>query len=316
MICRQNTTRDAASTSPAKYTSPPDFARSAKNLHGSKPAGSNPATGCPMPTKALQRSHFGAVKLHAKSNAQKMRVRKQQPSKSNQMLHYAICFVMRSGSNWLCDLLKRAGLGVPAEYYFPLSFAERSSRHEFPANPHFHPSTKTPADYWRNIEQSQGQVVGLKLGWQSFEVLQSEVEISDLDLKYLYLTRRDKLRQAISWYRAGCTKRWTVFNQAKSAEPPFNLAEIDKHLGYIAEHEQHWETYLNGKQHLRLEYESMSLETIDEIASFLGLEIGNRPTTSYQILRDDLTEEFVRRYRNSKKQFTDGSQSSDDGCTE
>lgn len=215
------------------------------------------------------------------------------------MLHYAICFVMRSGSSWLCDLLIQAGLGVPAEYYYPLGFPERAARHEFQANPRFNPSVETPADYWRNVQESQGDVVGVKVHWQAFKVWQHEVDLGALDLKHIYLTRRDKLRQAISWYRADRTQRWSVFDQPRSSEPPFDRADIEKRIGYIAQYEQFWQTYLSDKRYLPLEYESLGAETIDEIAEFLGIEVDQRPDSFHQIMRDELTEEFVRLFHES-----------------
>ncbi len=217
------------------------------------------------------------------------------------MIHYAICFVMRSGSNWLCDMLSNAGVGVPSEYYFPLDFDERTSRRRLPSNPKFNPRAATPAEYWRNIEKSQGDVVGLKLGWQAFEKMREEVDVSALELQHIYLTRRDKLRQAISWYRAGHTKRWTTFNDRQVSDPPYDEAEIAKHLGYIDSQEASWECYLSGKPHLQIEYEDIGIHTVYEIADYIGAKVVREPQTSHKPIRDELTESFVEQYQSTNR---------------
>ena len=134
-------------------------------------------------------------------------------------MYYVICFVNRSGSNYICDLLKNAGIGNPTEYYYPLDFRKRV-RFQFRANKKFDPQATSPAEYWRRVCESQGNIVGVKANWNAFQVFRSEVDIRDLDLRYVYLTRKDKLRQAISWYRADHTEKWSSFAPSAREDPP------------------------------------------------------------------------------------------------
>ncbi len=210
-------------------------------------------------------------------------------------MYYVICFVNRSGSNYLCDLLKSAGIGIPAEYYYPLDFRKRV-RCQFPANKKFDPQASGPAEYWHRVCESQGEIVGVKANFDAFQVFRSEVDLRLPDLHYIYLTRKDKLRQAISWYRADHTETWSSFAPSAREDPPFDRAQIDKYLRYIRENEQNWEQFLADKKYLPLIYEELGPQTVFEIAAHVGVSVTDAPRSGFSIQRDATTEEFVRLY--------------------
>lgn len=212
---------------------------------------------------------------------------------------YLVCFIMRSGSNYLCDMLKDAGLGNPTEYYFPYQFEERVSRPGFAANKRFNPQARTPREYFRNILESQvGPAAGIKCGWHSFQVMRDELGeyFETLNVRYIYLTRRDRLRQAISWYRAAYTQQWSRFDPPGRREPPYNRDEIAKYLHYIELQERSWEDLFSRFRVLRLTYEELDHETPQQVAHFLRLPAPRLAPSNYRVQRDLTTESWVKRY--------------------
>jgi len=69
------------------------------------------------------------------------------------------------------------------------------------------------------------------------------------DLHYIWLTRRDKVRQGISHYRAMETKVWRTSDVSKVApvEPPFNFEAIQSLVQLCTWEDQAWQDFF--RQH-------------------------------------------------------------------
>lgn len=201
---------------------------------------------------------------------------------------YIICFVNRSGSSHLCSLLAHAGLGVPQEYYLPTEFSARRV--------HWNVEDPDPANYLSSIAQKQGDVAGVKINWNHFQLLLQETDINKHDLRYIYLTRRDKIKQAISWVKAMQTGSWSCHSKPLHI-PIYDSAAIDAQYNMILDQEFKWTQWLANKNHLKLEYEDITVDTVNMIADFLGVQTKTSPTSAFQIQRDDLNEEWERKYR-------------------
>jgi LPS sulfotransferase NodH len=231
-----------------------------------------------------------------------MRMRLLDPS--NQKL-YIICFICRSGSTYLCELLSRAGLGLPQEYYFPYEFATRAEKwHKL--TPFYGPglpnsATHNPAAYLDAIISIQQPVAGMKCTPKSLQCLSNESNelLQAIQPTYFYLTRRDKLQQAISWYRATATERWSSNDSTTKSDPPYSLPAITKYLDLITEHEQLAEELLANAAPIRLFYEDLSPHTVWRISDQLQVE-PLRPwntRVTLQIQRDNTTNEWATRYQ-------------------
>src|SRR4051812_30708315 len=125
-------------------------------------------------------------------------------------LSYVVCALPRSGSSLLCELLFETGLaGAPAEYFDAQQmgrFSERWNARDFGA-------------YLRALlERKTGPngVFGFKA--QFFQLAEAfpdgELDAAFPSLRYVYITRRDRLRQAISWARAVQTGWWASDHEA------------------------------------------------------------------------------------------------------
>jgi LPS sulfotransferase NodH len=169
---------------------------------------------------------------------------------------YLVCATQRSGSTLLCELLKDTGVaGNPAEYFearhdtgrppHPGDYLERLPRtgvgiRDDPTPPQAPPysSLEGLADYRAHLERTfrlgttANGVFGAKLMWSQIPELQALAgelpEYSGLtdrglletlfdDPLYVWVTRGDKVRQAVSLWRALQTRSWRL-EQGPDAE--------------------------------------------------------------------------------------------------
>jgi hypothetical protein len=121
--------------------------------------------------------------------------------------------------------------------------------------------------------------------------------------RYVYLTRRDHLRQAISLTRAIQSGQWRSMD-LPNATPCYDAASISHEMQSLKDEETDWEDFFtrNGVCPYRLAYEdlvSAPQEVITGLLTFLGHE---GPTTiSFAETRhgrqaDDVTEQWLHRY--------------------
>ena len=126
------------------------------------------------------------------------------------------------------------------------------------------------------------------------------------NLSYIWLTRRDKVRQGVSWYRAMMTERWrsTDPGDGSTSRPDFDFEAIDHLVGVSIADDLAWEHFFqqHGIEPLRVVYEDSERapgEVVERIHRYVGLESPARPAqreTRHQRQADDLTDDWVRRY--------------------
>jgi LPS sulfotransferase NodH len=191
-------------------------------------------------------------------------------------------------------LSRVGGFGTPLEYYYPYDFEKRKEHWHSRKIEH---AVDTELKWVQEVLNRQA----LKCTWDAYQKFLEEAgELKDnIQMKYIYLKRRDKFRQAISWQRAIESDRWTSLEPQKS-NPEYNREKIATCLEWINQYEEKWEKYLEDVDHLKLEYENLSYMTIETIEKFTGrirereLELDSNHT----IMRDDLTEDWISRFNN------------------
>src|SRR5919201_517480 len=147
-------------------------------------------------------------------------------------LSYVVCATPRSGSSFLCEVLSSTGVaGRPEDYFWNLPFwSAHWGLTDFPgfAQRLLHEGTTANGVFGSKLMWDQLDDVGkqfatlLSLGDAGPpEVLAAAFP----NLHYIWLTRRDKLRQGISYSRAMETKVWRSTDVSKVArvEPRFNF---------------------------------------------------------------------------------------------
>ena len=230
-------------------------------------------------------------------------------------ISYMICATPRSGSTLLCEALRNTGLaGNPDEYFGPM--------HVDRWNKKWH--TNSERDYLEKvIAQGQGEngVWGgkvMRVYWQNvIEHLQSAVssiEITEMELlnfcfpglKYIWITRRDKVRQAISWMKflQGSAWYWEAEKPQLLEGLEFKPDVIEDFILQTTIHETAWFEFFRelGVQPYIVVYEDFihSYEdTAKDILQYLGIPYPEKLVFNPRRIKkqaDVLTDKWVQRY--------------------
>lgn len=231
---------------------------------------------------------------------------------------YLICSIERTGSSLLADGLARTGVaGYPREYFHPgflrgLAMQRELSRY---------------ANYFAGIIQAgttANGVWGGKMHWSHMEglmaVLRYTPEYRGIsaptimasifpNLRYIWLIRQDRLRQAISLLKAQQTNTWREIAgqttaRVPAAIPTFDAVALDGLMQEIMAHEIAWQHYFAacGAQPYTVTYEDLHrthAETIRQILRFLDIDVPTSLMIAAPRLKmqaDVLSEEWVQRY--------------------
>ncbi len=214
---------------------------------------------------------------------------------------YLICSIPRSGSNLLCGLLSGTGLaGAPTELFHP-DIVRLLKRHW---------SVETTDEYVAELlarKTGPNGVFGAKAHWGQYHPLFGEADPREIlpHLTVIYITRRDHLRQAISWVRALQTLRW----QSNHATRPdraveFDAGHITRKLGRIGREEDAWRALFDryAIDPHEIVYEDFIADQAAVIRDVLAL-VGVEPPSDIALAQppltrqsDDLSDQWVDRY--------------------
>jgi trehalose 2-sulfotransferase len=251
-----------------------------------------------------------------------------QMSEPTPRLTYLVCATPRSGSTLLCDVLTRTGVaGRPREYWeaLPDTGLPRQPREYLPElaedelGPLLPPVRRgaplPPFPERLRDAFAQGTtpngVFGAKVMWgylpPVLDGLGAPPEDSLPDLHYVLVRRRDKLRQAISLWRAVQTQEWSREHPAGDDEGRpelvYSAAAIDALERQLADQERAWERWLGGRPvaPLVLDYEDYAeapQHAVAAVLAHLGVAVPAElpATTRMQRQSDGLSEEWRRRH--------------------
>jgi LPS sulfotransferase NodH len=216
---------------------------------------------------------------------------------------YLIATTSRSGSTHLCRMLAATGrLGEPDEYY----------------NPRLRPAwmklwgATDDAEYFQQLvarTSTPNGVCGIKVATTAFEHLRTSLGTSFdlLDVRYIWLRRRDTLRQAISLYRAESTDiwHWPAGAPRPTACPAFDAARIERCRREIDTANGYWRDWFAGEAALtplELWYEDVTADpraAIEQICRHIGVSNENLPTPRNElcVMRDETTDAWCAQLR-------------------
>lgn len=120
-------------------------------------------------------------------------------------------------------------------------------------------------------------------------------------LGLVLLKRRDRLRQAISLVRSVQTNKWTSAESAIGAEA-YDYAAICEAYVKTERYYSFWSAYLDlfELDHDLLYYEDLVDDPapyLDALSKHLEVRIDDVPVSALKVQRDDLTEEWLARFR-------------------
>jgi LPS sulfotransferase NodH len=184
---------------------------------------------------------------------------------------YLLCMTPRSGSSFLSDILGQTGSVGIAKEHFPTS-------PEDPL-PSWLAQCGSLEDAFRILqEDAPSGYFGIKGGlFQMFPLISEGVFAGPNSIfKHLYLTRRDRVGQAISLARAVKTNEWHS-SDAPAPDPDLSFEDVLFYLRYIRSMAADWETVFSALQinPLHLYYEDLITDpsgTFERIRQHLDVQ--------------------------------------------
>ena len=212
---------------------------------------------------------------------------------------YLICTLERTGSDYLCWLLRSTRrMGDPREWYNDrqprLAHVDRTG---MPFLETLAAETASPNGVF-GIKVMLGCLGRFGVLGQWSEVCQRYAP------RLVWLRRRDRLRQAISRYRAIVTDQWQLArgDAPRGTRVPFDAAAIWDSYHKIEHWEQCWESDLRqlGVRPLAAWYEDVVADPQGAVEAICGLVGVRAPAVQparcpLAVQRDELTELWVRR---------------------
>jgi LPS sulfotransferase NodH len=229
------------------------------------------------------------------------------------------------------EALRHSGVPrKPHEYFDPqrhaniihrLAFRELPDGVHRPANPLWAPESYDRYLRWA-LEQgtTPNGVFGAKLMWgylgdfatllrgidgNAGRAVPDLLEASFPNLRYLQITRRDKVRQAVSLWKAVQTQAWRQGHDrtAPAIEPTFSFRAINYLVRLLTAHDASWDAYFLGlgTEPLKITYEELAEAPERVVRGVLDhLEIPVPPDLEVcapplAVQADERSEEWVRR---------------------
>jgi LPS sulfotransferase NodH len=229
-----------------------------------------------------------------------------------------VCMTPRTGSSYLCDALKATHLtGIPEEYYTVANISELLAMH----------NTSDFLDAHKKIIQRGMTTNGyfaakLSTGRGGFEQMAemlaeinrgknddstTQIKTAFPNLKCIFLTRRNKVRQAVSWWKAVQTNQYVLrAGDSKVANDKliYNYDAISDLLQQSTIREAGWQAFFEAMditphtvvyEDLMSDFEGSMRHLLDA----LDLQDVEVPSTERTVRSqsDELSIEWIERYR-------------------
>ena len=225
---------------------------------------------------------------------------------------YLICTTPRTGSWLLCSMLESTGVaGRPEEIFHADTLGGKPRK---TIRQHLQAAV-------RRGTRSQ-RVFGGKVHWSQYRLaaqrLAVETKTSDEglpmllaeqlpDLTYVWLSRRDKVRQAISYYRATESGQWwrTAHDPISPCdETKFDFDTIERLHTYLVNHDANWRAYFDrlNLDPIIIHYEDLAEDPWQSTLDVLQAAGIRAPRISPQVPHlvrqaDVLSESWLLKYR-------------------
>ena len=243
---------------------------------------------------------------------------------------YIICSTPRSGSTLLCDLLTATNEAGKPQSYFMSQFYAEWAEHLNVAMDGWASQQSFDQSYLKAVLKEgvgETQVFGLRLQRESLEGLSLRLKhffpdsTSDKDRfkvafgtkYYIYLSRRDKVAQAVSLLRAEQSGLWHINTDRTERErlkkgyaPMYDDKAITEMVATLEEQDVSWERwfYQQQIQPIKVVYEDLSTNfktVLISILSKMGIDSSFAESAESKTAKmsDSESEGWVKRFRDS-----------------
>jgi trehalose 2-sulfotransferase len=243
---------------------------------------------------------------------------------------YIICGTPRSGSTLLCDLLAGSGVaGRPNSYYRPPSIADFAEEMGVPLAAGAAGFDRAYLAAVLKAGRGDTGVFALRLMWDAVAPLSERLDRLFPDLAtdalrferafgpvtYLYLSREDKVAQAVSRLKAEQTGLWHVAADGSDRErsgPPrsavYDAERLSTFIAEVARDEAAWERWFSAQRiaPFRLTYDQLAADpraVLARVLTALGLDAARAAGVAVRTSRmaDAESLAWVARYENARE---------------
>jgi LPS sulfotransferase NodH len=234
---------------------------------------------------------------------------------------YVVCATPRSGSSLLDEALKNTGImGIPDEYFLPRNQCQWQRDW----------NTPTFSEYLTEVLRrgtSPNGVFGMKMMWGYFNHFSKQIQhlpgnhyrttherltSTFPELSYIWIRRRDKVRQAVSHAKARQTNVWAVTSEAApvaTRKPVFSFQQLHFMVHELEAHDAAWQRYFatHDIHPYIVFYEDFVEhyeETVLNIMRYLHVPVPREAQFAPRLLRkqaDAESEEWVQHYHDLEK---------------
>jgi LPS sulfotransferase NodH len=230
---------------------------------------------------------------------------------------YVLCTTPRTGSNFLCEVLSGIGVaGNPQEYFWNIPVWQKQW------------GVSDAGSYLDRIAQegaTPNGVFGIKMmNWHLDECAAMVAETPKRSLPppllsavfpnvhYVWLTRRDRVRQAISLHRAHQTGQWRNTDaevRSPAREPSFDFELIDLFVDALMLGDAEWQDYFTsaGVRPFTLVYEDFIQDPAQaglDILHYLRIPVPEQVALAHWQLErqaDAISDQWAEQFRELKQ---------------
>lgn len=211
-----------------------------------------------------------------------------------------VCSSPRSGSSLLCEYLCLSGrAGAPTEFFDDEQMARFAALW----------GTRGLDEYVAALlarKTSPNGVFATKLHFGQFTAVLAQRRLEELfpGVQYVWMTRRDRVRQALSFARALQTQQWASMHKVQ-APATYDRALVERMLARVAQEDDGWRAWFerHGITPLRVEYEELveaPRRVLERVLATVGedaRELERLPEPTLQRQADDESERWAARWR-------------------
>ncbi|WCB95224.1 Trehalose 2-sulfotransferase [Baekduia alba] len=254
---------------------------------------------------------------------------------------YLVVATPRSGSTLLCETLRATGVaGIPLEHFEVLrhSSQPRQPREHFdgvddpevldllsPLDPP-RPDPEPAAAWWARIVAAgttPNGVWGGKLMWGHVgDLLARAHELDEVppspdlgatltallgpELRLVFVTRPDKVAQAVSLWRAVQTQTWRAGRGTPADQARYSFAGIDHLVAQLEDHDAAWRTWFaaSGRTPHEVSYDDLAADpagVVGGVLRFLGLPDDDVPAPATERQGNARSAAWADRYRGERE---------------
>lgn len=186
-----------------------------------------------------------------------------------------LCFTNRCGSNLLADLLMSTGRLHYAEEFLNADEVVGA------ATRHGHRNFQEHFSWYARSRATRRNIVTTKLAIPHLEILGDAGVLDQIfnRSRFVFLTREDRLRQAISLEIAEQTGQWSsTISKSPSARPPrYSAARLREAMAFLDAQNRQFEAFFvgNGIEPVRIVYEQLIADPEPYVRK-IGRQVGLR----------------------------------------